>query len=294
MAFAGPWSVTLSQEGKDARLWTDKETIDYVKNGYAKWDDVNKSLIWNPRYIPASPRSAKWKGNPSGTIIRSIPRQYVSDGCVVKLRMRSEKVLIKEVDYSDTWSPDEQQNNLRRVAGTGDFRIGLLQSNGSDMGQWHAYQVRIYPYLHRDAKTHIGSSDTSNCSYWYRDTPGPKNTLMDDWSQESHRFKKLDHKGESKFGMGPHVEYGKWFEVEIKLKKGSDEMVSSSIRVHEDEVKLDPYKHATSGFSKPFLYVDAICLSYNNMRPYFDIQLKMDEPEVRLSASISACPTCGK
>ena len=56
------------------------------------------------------------------------------------------------VSYSDKWAPVEEQNNLRRVAGTGDFRIGLMQSNGGGMGSWHAYQVRINPYLQREAK----------------------------------------------------------------------------------------------------------------------------------------------
>ena len=66
------------------------------------------------------------------------------------------------VSYSDKWAPVEEQNNLRRVAGTGDFRIGLMQINGGGMGSWHAYHVRINPYPHREAKKHLEKDDTSN------------------------------------------------------------------------------------------------------------------------------------
>lgn len=291
MSYAGPWRISLSQEGKDSNLWSDYYTNKYLENGYAEWDGVKKTLLWNPRYMFTSASRIKWKGNPSGTIIRNIPRQSLVKGCKIKLQMRSKKVEIDDVDYTDTWSPREMQNNLRRVAGTGDFRIGLMQTDGPDTGKWHAYQVRVYPYLHEDAKTHIGDSDTSNCSYWYRDEPGPENTLVDDWSQETHRFKKLKHKGDSKFGMGPHAPYNEWFDIEVELKKDVDDNMSSSIRVHKDKVVLDDYKHVTTGFSKPFEHIDAICLSYNNMRPYFDIQLKMDEPSVTYTA---ICPLCGK
>ncbi len=273
MTSAGPWRIVLSQEGKDSKLWTDDEIAEYVRKGYATWDSVNEHILWNPRYIPNT--DSKWKGNPSGTIISKIPRQEIARGCKIKLQMRSKRAKFADIDYSDKWSPDEKQNNLRRVAGTGDFRIGLMQSDGADIGKWHAYQVRIYPYLHKDAKFHIGSSDTSNCSFWYRDKPGPKNTLMDDWSQESHCFKKLKHKGELKFGMGPHAPYDEWFDIEIELKKNKDDNTFSSVQVHKDKVVLDPYKHETSGFNNNFDYVDAICLSYNNMRPYVDIQLKI-------------------
>ena len=47
------------------------------------------------------------------------------------------------VSYIDRWTPVEARNNLRRVAGTGDFRIRLMQTNGGSMGKWHVYQVRV-------------------------------------------------------------------------------------------------------------------------------------------------------
>ncbi len=52
------------------------------------------------------------------------------------------------MSYNDKWAPAEDKKILRRVAGTGDFRIGLMQTNGGGMGSWHAYQISINPYLH--------------------------------------------------------------------------------------------------------------------------------------------------
>ncbi len=76
-----------------------------------------------------------------------------------------------QVNYSDKWAPAEEQKNLRRMAVTGDFCIGLMQTSAGSMGKWHAYQVRINPYLHGEAKNHLGKDDTSNASHWYRAAP---------------------------------------------------------------------------------------------------------------------------
>ncbi len=67
---------------------------------------------------------------------------------------------------------------------------------------------------------------------------------MDDYSQEFHRFTKLNHKRGLKFGMGPHAPYDEWIEIEVRLKASKD-MIYFTVRVHNDEVRLDPYKHAT-------------------------------------------------
>ncbi len=48
---------------------------------------------------------------------------------------------VGRVSYNDKWAPMEEQNNLQRVTGTGDFRIGMMQTNGGGMGSWHAYQM---------------------------------------------------------------------------------------------------------------------------------------------------------
>jgi hypothetical protein len=185
---------------------------------------------------------------------------------------------MKEADrvgYSDKWAPAEERNNLRHVAGTGDFRIGLMQTNGGGMGLWTACQVRINPYLIKKAKKHLGKDDTSNSGHWYRAAPAAGDLLMDDFSQEFHRFTKLKHKGELKFGMGPHAPYDEWVEIiEVGLKANKD-MICPTVRVHNDEVRLDPFKHTTKGFDENFQHVDAVCFSFNNMRPFYDVRLEL-------------------
>lgn len=271
-----PWNIVMSQEGSKKSLWDDKKTKQCLDDGIAKWKDG--VLEWYPRYCKKDGKKwDNWDGNPSSTVWRMFPKTDLRRGVSVKMQMYSpmDKSLPR-VDYSDSWSPEEEASNLRRVAGTGDFRVGLIQTGGErDMGKWHAYQVRLYPYLHREAKKHIGASDTSNCSYWYREKPGAKDCLMDDYSQDDDRdgFKKLRHDGELKFGMGPHSPYDTWIDVEIKLKMNGNR-ISSSVRVHNDTVVLDSYEHETRGFDSTFEHVDAVCLSFNNMRPYAGIKLK--------------------
>ncbi len=91
---------------------------------------------------------------------------------------------------------------------------------------------------------------------------------MDDYSKELHRFTQLKHKGELKFGIGPHAPYNEWVEIEVRLKISKDmKMMHPTARVHNDEVRLDPYKHVTKGFIEDFQNVDAVCFNFNNMRP---------------------------
>lgn len=276
----GPWRVILSQEGQKKRMWNDNEVQTYLDRGYATWNKAAAELQWQPRYFLDGKRFDTWDGSPSGTIWRMFPKTALTAGVTVRFRMkstRSQALEARGVSYHDTWSAEEERNNLRRVSGTGDFRIGLLQTGGSaDIGQWHAYQVRINPYLHKDAKSQLGESDTSNSSFWYRSEPGAKGLLMDDYSQEFHRFTKLRHKGELKFGMGPHAPYDEWFDIEVHLKMEDDKQISSSVKVFNDKVELDSYKHVTKGFAAEFDHVDAVCLSFNNMRPYCDIRLTCD------------------
>ena len=144
------------------------------------------------------------------------------------------------------------------------------------MGKWQAYQVRIIPYLHREAKRHLEKNDTRNYSHWYRAAPAAGDLLMDDFSQEFHRFTKLKHKGELKFGMGPHAQYDEWVDIEVRLKMSKD-MISPTVPVHNDEVRLDHYKHTTKEFDDGFEYVDAVCFSFNNMRPCCDVRLVANE-----------------
>ena len=74
--------------------------------------------------------------------------------------------------------------------------------------------------------------------------------------------------------MGPHAPYDEWVVTEIRLKAKKD-MICPAVRVHNDEVLLDPYKHLTKGFDEDFEYVDAVCFSFNNTRPYCDVRLEL-------------------
>ena len=75
--------------------------------------------------------------------------------------------------------------------------------------------------------------------------------------------------------MGPHAPFDQPVEVEFRLKS-SGGRVRSSVRVGDDEVELDPYEHRTAGFGDEFTHVDAVCWSFNNMRPYCDVKLECD------------------
>ncbi len=92
-------------------------------------------------------RYDSWDGNPSGTVWQRVPMQSLRDGVRVSFRMKStrsnELQEAGRVSYGEKWAPAEEENNLRRVLGTEDFRIGLMQSNEGGMGSWQAYQVLI-------------------------------------------------------------------------------------------------------------------------------------------------------
>ncbi len=74
--------------------------------------------------------------------------------------------------------------------------------------------------------------------------------------------------------MGPHAPYDEWVEIEVWLNANKN-MICSAVRVHIDEVRLDHYTHTTKGFDVDFEHVDAVCFSFNNMRPYCDIRLEL-------------------
>lgn len=277
----GGWRMILSKEGTQRSVWDLAVVKKYLNAGMAEYEGGR--LVWRPRYYKSKGHRkwSRWKGNPSQTVWKQYPKSALRDGVTVKMRFKSSKdTSIPNANYEDRWYGGEESNdNLRNVAGTGDFRIGLLQTNGRQKpGMWNGYQVRVYPYLHREAKNHIGKNDRSNCSYWYRNKPGGVDCLMDDYSQYKDRdgFKKLKHDGELKFGMGPHSPYDEFFDIAVRLKLEGAATMRSWIKVNDDEVELDPYEHDTAGFREDFEYVDAVCLSYNNMRPYVDINIECD------------------
>eukprot|EP00873_Tetraselmis_striata_P043826 jgi/Tetstr1/464090/TSEL_008895.t1 len=276
----GGWRMIVSQEGRRGSIWDTDRARKCAKDGMAEYDARGERLVWRPRYHKDSRgRWDNWDGNPSSTVWKQFPRTALRDGVSVRMRFSSKRdSSMPRVRYSERWNGGEEDaNDLRCVAGTGDFRVGLIQTNGrKDPGQWHVWQVRIYPYLHRDAKKHLGASDTSNCSYWYRYKPGGRECLVDDFSQDDDRdgFKKLRHRGQLKFGMGPHSPFDKDVDVEFKLRATGKSRIDSSVSVNRDAVDLDPYEHDTSGFPDDFTHVDAVCWSFNNMRPYCDIGLK--------------------
>jgi hypothetical protein len=127
----------------------------------------------------------------------------------------------------------------------------------------------IDPHLHREAKKHLGKDNTSNSSRWYRAAPADGGLLMEDNSQEFRRVRKLKYKRELKFGMGLHTPYVEWVQIEVRLKTNNgNKTICPAVRVHNGEVRLDPYKHETKAFDENLQHVDAVCFSYNNMRPY--------------------------
>jgi hypothetical protein len=68
--------------------------------------------------------------------------------------------------------------------------------------------------------------------------------------------------------MGPHAPYDEWIYIEVRLKMSKDmKTVWPAVRVHNDDVRLEPYKHTTKGFDVEFEYMDAVCSSFNNTRP---------------------------
>jgi hypothetical protein len=74
--------------------------------------------------------------------------------------------------------------------------------------------------------------------------------------------------------MGPHAPDDEWVEIDARLKMSKDmKTIYPAVRVHHDEVRLDPYKHTTKGFDENFEHVDAVCFSFNNMRSHCDIML---------------------
>nr|WRJ70019.1 hypothetical protein TetV2_00574 [Oceanusvirus sp.] len=275
----GGWRLILTQEGRSGHIWDLDKVKGCISEGMAEYDAEKGALVWRPRYRKDKRgRWDNWDGNPSSNVWRQFPKTALKDGVRVKMQFSSKKEeSMPRVEYSDRWNGGkEEANNLRCVAGTGDFRVGLIQTNGKkNPGDWHVWQVRINPHLNKDAKKHIGASDTSNSSYWYREKPGGKECLIDDYSQDNDRdgFKKLRHDGELKFGMGPHSPFDEFVDVEFTLKMTDDDVVESSVKVHNDKVLLDKYQHKTSGFDDKFTHVDAVCWSFNNMRPYCDINL---------------------
>ncbi|AUF82394.1 hypothetical protein TetV_302 [Tetraselmis virus 1] len=277
----GGWRMIMSQEGSKASIWELDKVKQYIKKGISKYDDASDCLLWKPRFHKVKNKWSRWQGNPSQTVWKQFPKSSLKSGVTMKMKFLSRKdETIPNANYEDEWyNGEESNNNLRNVAGTGDFRIGLLQTDGKDNpGKWHGYQVRIFPYLHKDAKEYIGANDRSNCSYWYRNEEGGDECLMDDYSQEKNRdgFTKLKHDGRLKFGMGPHSPFDEFIDVEVTLKMKKDNVIESSVKVHKDSVVLDSYKHETKDFGDDFKHVDAVCWSFNNMRPYVDIQMKCE------------------
>ena len=82
------------------------------------------------------------------------------------------------------------------------------------------------------------------------------------------------YKGPQKYGIDPHAPYDEWVEIEVRLKlRKAKRTIDDAVRMHDDEVRLDPYKHVTKGFDENFEHVDVVCFNFNNMGPYRDVKL---------------------
>ncbi len=264
------WGLILSHEGRDARIESKEEHDQARKDG--RIAVKNDGLHWYPRFMKRD-KWKRWSGNPSSTVYRSIKPQRLKDGVKVLIRMKSTKEPELEkkgwVDYDYKYDyKEESSKNLHMIAGTGDFRIGLFQKDG-DYKDWHGWQVRIHPHIHEAYKKHVGSNDLSNASHWYRRKSAKRDALLCDYMQDAGDhggFKKIRHDGELKFKMGPNAPFDEFFDIELTLKE-KDGYIYPTVRVHEDYIELDRYKHETD-MRGEFELVDAVALSFNNMRSY--------------------------
>ena len=67
-------------------------------------------------------------------------------------------------------------------------------------------------------------------------------------------------------------------EVRRTTNKGNN-TTCPAVRVHKDEVRLDRYKHVTTGFDDELEYVDATCFSFNTTRPYCYVRMVVSSSE---------------
>jgi hypothetical protein len=194
------------------------------------------------------------------------------------------------VPSNDTWKTDpegkaskggkvEVGDNLRCVAGTSDFRVGLFQT-AEKMSRWKGWQVRYHPHLAAWWGKHVGADDLSNASHWHRAPPSKKEGLLDDWAQSGEYGK--DGTGDhsafvkvGKFGFGAAAPVEGWYAVEITLERDGGGTISPSLRVHEstyDAKVMKTFKFANKATPD---YIDAIAVSFNNTsRPYAALRIR--------------------
>lgn len=285
-----PWRVLFHHEKGNYGFDPPSVVRDYLSNtDLAVW--TPPVLLWNPRYVfyaensrvsnIDTPRGA----TPGVDIWRPIPPQSTLNKISVRMRWKSSHRMDVSPDQIDTFEPGEFQGHLRRFSGTGDFRIGLVQASpDKNKNEWNYFQMRIFPFLHKDASDIIGANDRSNHSFYYRGRPGTKpHDLINDLSQDDRNGSatgaiKLSHRGETKFGFGPQAPFDQFFDVIIELNPvysgSSFPAFAPSLQIHQDKINLDPYVHATRGLD-PFTEVNALYISFNNLRPYRNIHIEI-------------------
>ncbi len=165
----------------------------------------------------------------------------------------------RDFDCSDEDPTDQgtaiSDRYLRCLAGTGDFRIGLFQSNtkigsGScegnskkencdsgesptrDFDDYRGFQFRIHPHLSRgyediDARLKEEHSDGDseshiNLNLWSRIDEGEHGLMSDECQAEDHcGFSKSDDWGTQPVSWGPDMPFGEARELRVEIEKAS-------------------------------------------------------------------------
>lgn len=176
---------------------------------------------------------------------------------------------------------------VRCIAGTGDFRLGLFDTGGSfdqsKMSGWKAFQVRFHPHLMKVFEGHSGANDSSNASAWMRMRSSPAEGLLDDWCQHGGDGKQqcgFTGGKLSKIQTGAEAPFfPEWYVVRVELVRSGDKVFKPSLTLHNTTYQVDEANYADSKLGMP-VNVDAIAIAFPNRRPYQEIQIRDVKLEV--------------
>ncbi len=324
-----PWSIIIGKDDGPLNEYIQKK---WINRGVAQWDNEEKALLWRPRYVwvdkdDDNKQVADGEGkrklvNKNMTVWRKLSKKLYFDNkkessVKVKMMWKMDTKAIPEdnkpeEDYN--YDFDSQENVLRGLRGTGDFRLCLLEGIFSDNGEvitdtktkktmafWPGYQVRFNPFVHKKLGEWTGANDNSNASHWYRDKPAPPvhPGIADDWCQsreyDNHAgWDKIRTETGLKFPLASHAPFDEWFPVEVTITRREDDgkyYYQSTFDVNGDNHILKEYRfeidngelkgtgdsNATVNDMKKLDYVDTLAISFTNIRPYGTVHIKIDE-----------------
>lgn len=193
---------------------------------------------------------------------------------------------------------------LRCLAGTGDFRIGLFQSdtrvgNGTyegdeegatkDFNRYRGFQVRIHPHLSRgfenlggrlyEHKADGSKEPHNNISLWTRVREGTQGL-------QSDQAQKVDHSGFTKKGgngsqpqpWGANMPFGRPQHLTIRAERLDDCCFQVSLTVNEggEDERRSPVLHGKfeSTFRPDLL--DCLAITYTNQSRRYDYVMLTD------------------